>query len=111
MKKDILYNKARYDFDERDIHKITFEEFLTYSRPKKREYFNHMYSFYGYSIEEFAKELRTNVGTIKVWMKRVGYFPCNNTSDRMRLSKNNLIFERRIDLFGPTMPARKLCYE
>lgn len=111
MKKDTLYQKSNYDFDERDIHKVTFEEFLTYSRGKKREYFCHMSSYYGYSLEDFAKEFQTNVGTIKVWSQRVGYYPNNHVSSRMKKSRDNLIFERTISVFGPAMPARKLCYE
>ena len=101
-----------YDFDERDIHKVTFDEFTNYSRPKKREYFNHMRDYYGYSVEDFAKELKVNVSTVKVWSERVGFCP-NSSVDRVRKkkSKDNLMLQRKINVFGPSMPARKLCYE
>ena len=91
---------------------VTFAEFSEYSRSKKREYFCHMRDYYGYSVEDFAKELKVNVSTVKVWSERVGFYPSSSIdSSRKKKSKDNLIFQRAISVIGPSMPARKLCYE
>jgi len=112
MKRYNAYNKSNYDFDERDLHKVTFAEFSDYSRLKKREYFCHMRDCYGYSVEDFAKELNVNVSTVKVWFERVGFHPVSSfDNNRKKKSKENLILQRTISVFGPSMPARKLCYE
>ena len=100
-----------YDFDERDIRKVSFIEFSNYSRPKKREYLSHMRDYYGYSIEDLAKELGTNVGSIRVWAERVGCFFFDKNDDRQIRSRKNLIFERTVSVIGPDAPAVRLCYE
>lgn len=100
-----------YDFDDRDLHIISYMEFLHYSRPKKREYFTHMRDYYGYTSEDFAKELETNVGTINVWASRVGFHFVNRKSDRQIKSRSKLIAERTISAIGPDAPEVRLCYE
>ena len=95
-------------YNECDLNKVNIQTFLTYSRYAKRAYFERMERQYGFTPEAFAKEMGTNVGSVKVWMSRVGHDPGYSITARQKRNYNRLKDERMLAVIGPSMPARKL---